>query len=38
MLKIEEDNEQEKTMYLVKREIIDMADKFDEMQGIMTRQ
>jgi hypothetical protein len=38
MLNLEDDNEQEKTLYLVKHEIIDMADKFDDMQGMICGQ
>ena len=38
MLRVEEESEQEKTLYLVKREVLEMADKFDLMHGIITRQ
>lgn len=37
-LKIQDEREQEKHRYLIKDEILDMADKFDSMHQIIGRQ
>lgn len=38
MLKLEEDKDHEKTLYILKREVLDMADKFDDMHMLINKQ
>ena len=35
ILNLQMDNEQDQTMYLIKNEVIDLADKFDEMHTLV---
>lgn len=37
-LNIQTENEQEQMIYLIKNEVIDMADRFDEMHNLMLQQ
>lgn len=37
-LSVQAENEQEQMMHLVKNEVIDLADRFDEMQQMMLNQ
>lgn len=38
MLSLQTENEQEQIVYLIKNEVLDIADRFDQMQEVLLKQ